>query len=77
MLGNGRLRNASAVRQGVDGLFPIAGQALEDRPTSRIGKGSEDIVRYSWHGQTITLQLWIRQALFAQPGKFFEIALMG
>jgi hypothetical protein len=64
MLGNGRLRNAGAVRQGVDGLFPVAGQALENRSTGRVGESFENVIRNRWHSQTITLQLWIRQVFF-------------
>ena len=31
------------------GLFPVAGQALEDRPTGRVGEGLENIVRHGLH----------------------------
>ena len=30
--------------------FTVTGQALEDRPTGRVGKGPENIVRYGLHG---------------------------
>ena len=36
-------------RQGVDGLFPVAGKVLEYRATGGVGKGLENIVGHSWH----------------------------
>ena len=43
MFRHGRLRNASASRQGVNRLFPSTGEAFEDGPTGGIGEGLEDI----------------------------------
>ena len=39
VLRNGRLRNAGVIGQDVHRLFPVAGQALEDRPTRRVRRG--------------------------------------
>jgi hypothetical protein len=37
------------IGQSVHRLFPVSGQALEDRPTRRIGESLENILRYSLH----------------------------
>jgi hypothetical protein len=54
---HGRLRNAGASRQGVNRLFAVAREALEDRAAGRIGEGFEDAVRYSLHARSITVRL--------------------
>jgi len=54
-----RLRYPSATSQGVNCLFPVADQALEDRPTGGVGEGLEKIVRYGLHVETITIRLWV------------------
>lgn len=62
MLRHCRLRNASAISQAVHGLFSVASQALEYRPTGRVSEGFEDVFRYGLHPETITLWLWVCQA---------------
>ena len=42
-------------------LLSVAGQALEDCPTSGIGEGLENIVHYSLHAGIITKQLLVCQ----------------
>jgi len=59
------LRNARAVGQGVHGLFAAAGQALEDRPTGRVGEGLENIVRHGLHVEIITIWLLVVKRLAA------------
>jgi len=54
-----RLRYASAIGQGVHGLFSVAGEALEDRPAGGVGEGFENVVRYGLHSGIITVWLLI------------------
>lgn len=63
MLRHSRLRYAGAISQGVNCLFPVARQALKYRPTSRVGEGFEDIVRYGLHSRSITKRLLIVNTL--------------
>src|SRR6202790_786396 len=61
VLGHRGLRHAGAIGQSADGLLAVADQALEDRPTGRVAKGLENIVRRSVHVGIITMRLWISQ----------------
>jgi len=61
VLRDGRLRYAGAIRQRMNCQFPITGQTLENRPTSRVGEGFENVVRRSLHSKTITHWLWVCQ----------------
>jgi hypothetical protein len=54
-----RLRYASAIRQDVNCLLAVAGQALEDRPAGWIGQSLKDICRCRLHVRTITIWLWV------------------
>jgi hypothetical protein len=57
VLGDRRLRNPGAIGQSPHGLFAVAGQPLQDRPASRIGKGLEEGVGRGAHAKPITCQV--------------------
>jgi hypothetical protein len=59
VLRHSRLRYPSAICQGVNCLFPVTGQALEESPPRWVSKSLENIVRRSLHSKIITIRLLI------------------
>jgi hypothetical protein len=52
VLGDGGLRDAGVTREGVNGLFAVAGEFFEDRPAGGIGESAKDVIAgRRFHGQ--------------------------
>ncbi len=50
------------IGQGVNRLFPVPGQALEESPSRWVCKSLENVVSYGLHHRIITEWLWMCQA---------------
>jgi len=63
VLGDRGLGYAGAAGKGVNRLFAVAGEVLEDGTTGGVGESFEEIVSDGWHVRTITKRLSIVKVL--------------
>lgn len=67
VFGDGRLRHAREARQGVNGLFPVTGQPLKERPASGVGQSFENVVGYDVHSLNHNYSVMNCQDFFRKP----------